>query len=337
MSRPDRPAEAASVIRRRPILAAGLAALGGLAAPRTLRAQSYPTRPIRFIVPGPASGAADVLGRIVCDKLGPRLGQPVVVENRPGAATNIGMTALAQSAPDGYTLGMGSIASNAVNKWIYRSLPFNPERDFTPITLIALVPNIMVVSPSLPVTSVKEFVDYAKKNPGQLNYGSVGAGSSQHLAGVQFNLATGADMLHIPYSNSGQLNGDLIEGRVQVLFQSVSAVAEMAKAGRMRALAVTGTERLPAFPEVPTLQEAGFDIVSTGWFGAVAPAGTPEPILERLNAETVALIREPEVTQRIIGLGSVPRPGSRADFAAWMAQETDRWGKVTKAAGVTVD
>ncbi|WP_426956118.1 Bug family tripartite tricarboxylate transporter substrate binding protein [Muricoccus radiodurans] len=315
-----------------------LGTAGLLALPAIGRAQGdWPNRPVRYINPGPAGGAGDVLSRVLCERLTARLGQPFVVDNRPGAGTNIGMTIVARSAPDGYTMGLGSIASHAANRWLYRNLPFDPEKDFTAVSLIALVPNLMVVSPGLPVRTVAEFVEYAKARPGQINYGSVGAGSSQHLAGAQFGMVTGARMQHVPYNNSGQLNTDMIEGRVQVLFQSVSAIAEMARSGMMRPLAVTGTERQPAFPEVPTLREAGVDIVSTGWFGVVTPAGVPAPIIARLNEATVASLREPEVVARIVGLGSVPRPGTPEEFARHMAEESEKWRTVIQATGASAD
>ncbi|MFC0385539.1 Bug family tripartite tricarboxylate transporter substrate binding protein [Muricoccus vinaceus] len=321
-------------LRRRHLLgAAGLVAL-----PSAGHAQGgWPARPVRFIATGPAGGAGDVLSRMLCERLSAQLGQSVVVENRPGAGTNIGMAAIARSAPDGYTIGLASIASNAVNRWLYKSLPFDPEKDVVPVSLIALTPNLMVVSPSLPATTVAEFIAYAKAHPGAVNYGSVGAGSSQHLAGAQFGLANGLQMQHVPYNNSGQLNTDLMEARVQVLFQSVSAVAEMARAGRMRPLAVTGAERLDAFPEVPTLREAGLDITSMGWFGVVAPTGVPEPILDQLNRETVAALNEPELRQRIAALGSIPRPTTRAAFGEWMAAESAKWRPVVQATGASAD
>ncbi|WP_376098133.1 Bug family tripartite tricarboxylate transporter substrate binding protein [Roseomonas sp. CCTCC AB2023176] len=312
-----------------------------LVAPGLARAQGgagdYPSRPIRFIVPGPAGGAGDVLSRLLGERLSHRLGQPIAVENRPGAGTNVGMTVVARAAPDGYTLGLGSIASNAVNRWLYRNMPFDAEKDFAPVSLIALVPNLMVVSPGLPVRSVAEFIAYARLRPGEINYGSIGAGSSQHLAGAQFGLATGIQMQHVPYNNSGQLNTDMMEGRVQVLFQSVSAVAEMARSGRMRPLAVTGTERVAAFPDIPTLTEAGVPIVSTGWFGVVTPAAVPAPILAKLSETTVASLNEPELRARIAGLGSVPRPGTPEEFARFMAEESAKWRPVIEATGATAD
>lgn len=301
--------------------------------------EAWPARgPIRFIVPGPAGGAGDVTARLVMERFAARIGQQIVIENRPGAGTNIGMTVVARAAPDGYTLGLASIASHAVNRTLYRNLPFDPVVDFAPVSLLAVVPNLMVIPPALPVTNLAEFVAYARARPGQINFGSVGAGSSQHLAGAQFAQATGIELQHIPYNAGGQMNTDLMENRIQVLFQSVSAVAELARAGRVRAIAATGTERIAAFPDVPTLREGGVDIVSTGWFGVVAPAQTPEPILERLHRETVAALADPELQARLSGGGSLPRPSaSRADFARFMAEETARWAPVVRASGASVD
>jgi tripartite-type tricarboxylate transporter receptor subunit TctC len=329
------PPASASRLPRRGLLAVA----AGIAMPQAQASAQdrWPSRPIRFVNPGPAGGAGDVLSRLLSERLSIRLGQPVVVDDRPGAGTNIGMTNVARSAPDGYNVGLGSIASNAVNKWLYKSLPFDPEKDFAPVSMMALVPNLMVVPPSLPARTVAEFIAYARKHPGQANFGSVGAGSSQHLVGAQFAMTTGIEMHHIPYTASGQLNTDMLEGRVQVLFQSISAVSEMAKSGRMRPLAVTGTERQPAFPDVPTLQEAGVDVTATGWFGMVTPAGVPEPILERLNQEVVACLNEPELRARYIALGAVPKPSTRAEFARHMASETARWRDVVKATGASAE
>lgn len=295
----------------------------------------YPSRPVRFIVPGPAGGAGDVLGRLVMERLSQKFGQPFTVENRAGAGTNIGMTVVARAAPDGYVLGLASIAANAVNRWLYRNLPFNPETDFAAISMIALVPNLMVVSPSVPARSVAEFIAWARTSP--VAYGSVGAGSSQHLAGAQFAQAAGIDMVHVAYTTNGAMATDVMEGRVQALFQSISAVAELARAGRVRPLAVTGETRAPAFPEVPTLKESGLDIVSTGWFGVCAPGGTPEPILQRLNEAVNEIVGAPDIQARIIAGGAVPKITTRAEMAAFMAAESARWRPVVAATGLTVD
>ncbi|EHL95396.1 hypothetical protein HMPREF9946_05256 [Acetobacteraceae bacterium AT-5844] len=295
---------------------------------------AWPSRPIRFINPGPAGGSGDVVARIVMDRVSALLGQPIIIDNRPGAGTNIGMAVVAQSAPDGYTIGLGSIAANAVNKWIYPTLPFDPDRDFAAVSLMVLMPNIMVIPASLPVNTVAEFIAYGKKR-GSIDFGSVGAGSSQHLAGAQFGMVAGIDMQHVPYTNSGQLNTDLMEGRTQVLFQSVSAVAEMVRAGRMRALAVTGTERVSVFPELPTLVESGVNITSTGWFGVVTPAGVPEPILDALQKATATALADEGVRAKLVGLGAMPRSSTRAEFAAFMQSETLKYRDVIKASGAS--
>ena len=309
-------------------------ALAWVAVPALAQAD-YTNRAVRFVVPGPAGGAGDVLGRLVMERLSQKFGQPFTVENRAGAGTNIGMTVVARAAPDGYTLGLASIASNAVNRWLYRNLPFNPETDFAPIAMIALVPNLMVVSPAVPVATVAEFIAWARRNP--VAFGSVGAGSSQHLAGAQFAQAAGLDLVHGAYTTNGAMATDVMEGRVQVLFQSISAVAELARAGRVRPLAVTGETRTPAFPEVPTLREAGLDIVSTGWFGVCGPAGVPEPILQRLNEAVGEIVGAPDIQNKIIAGGAVPKLTSRAEMAAFMAAESARWRPVVAATGLTVD
>ena len=327
-----------NVSRRLALL--GLAAAG---LPRPVLAQGagqaadWPNRPIRWVNPGPAGGAGDVLSRLVGDRLGARLGQPVVVDNRPGAGTNIGMAIVARAAPDGYTVGLASIAANAANKWLYRSLPFDPDRDFAAVGMIALVPNIVVIPPSVPARTLPDFIAWARAQGRPINFGSVGAGSSQHLAGSQFQVITGLPMQHLPYTNGGQMNTDLIEGRIDMLFQSISAVTQLAQAGRMRPVAVSGAERVPAFPDLPTMREQGVEIVSTGWFGLCTPADVPEPILARLEAELGAIIEEPELRSRIVTGGAVPRRMGRQDFARFMGEESERWRVVVQAVGATAD
>jgi tripartite-type tricarboxylate transporter receptor subunit TctC len=316
--------------------ALGLAA-AMLARPALAQTGDYPNRPIRWINPGPAGGAGDVLSRLTGDKMSARLGQPVVVDNRPGAGTNIGMTAVARAAPDGYTVGLASIAANAANKWLYRNMPFDPEKDFAAVGMIALVPNIVVIPPSVPATTLQQFIAWARAQNRPINFGSVGAGSSQHLAGSQFQIITGLPMQHLPYTNSGQMNTDLIEGRIDMLFQSISAVTQMAQTGRMRPIAVSGAERVSAFPDLPTMRQQGVDIVSTGWFGLCTPAGVPEPILARLEADLMASIDDPELRARITAGGSIPRKMGRVEFARFMQEESDRWKVVIQAVGATAD
>jgi len=314
----------------------GLAA-GLLTRPALAQSGDFPNRPIRWINPGPAGGAGDVLSRLVADRMQARLGQPVVVDNRPGAGTNIGMTAVARAAPDGYTVGLASIAANAANKWLYRNMAFDPEKDFAAIGMIALVPNIVVIPPNVPAQNMPQFIAWARAQNRPLNFGSVGAGSSQHLAGSQFQVITGLPMQHLPYTNSGQMNTDLMEGRIDMLFQSISAVTQLVQTGRIRAIAVSGAERVPAFPDVPTMREQGVDIVSTGWFGLCAPTGVPEPILARLETELNAAMEEPELRARIATGGSVPRRMGRTEFARFMQSESDRWKVVIQAVGATAE
>jgi tripartite-type tricarboxylate transporter receptor subunit TctC len=322
-----------SLPRRAALL--GLAA--GLARPASAQTGDWPNRAIRWINPGPAGGAGDVISRLVADRLGARLGQPVVVDNRPGAGTNIGMAIVARAPADGYTVGLATIAANAANKWLYRSLPFDPEKDFAAVGMIALVPNIVVIPPAVPAQNLRQFIAWARSQNRPINFGSVGAGSSQHLAGSQFQVITGLPMQHLPYTNSGQMNTDLIEGRIDMLFQSISAVTGMVQAGRMRAVAVSGTERVPAFPDTPTMREQGVEITSTGWFGLCTPAGVPEPILARLETELGATVEEPAFRERIIAGGAIPRRMDRAPFAAFMAEESARWREVIRAVGASAD
>jgi tripartite-type tricarboxylate transporter receptor subunit TctC len=316
--------------------ALGLAA-AMLARPALAQTGDYPNRPIRWINPGPAGGAGDVLSRLVADRMQARLGQPVVVDNRPGAGTNIGMTVVARAAPDGYTVGLASIAANAANKWLYRNMPFDPEKDFAAVGAIALVPNIVVIPPSVPAQNLREFIAWARAQNRPINFGSVGAGSSQHLAGSQFQMITGLPMQHLPYTNSGQMNTDLIEGRIDMLFQSISAVTQMAQTGRMRPIAVSGAERVAAFPDLPTMRQQGVEIVSTGWFGLCTPAGVPEPILARLETDLLASIDDPGLRDRILAGGAVPVRMGRVEFARFMQEESDRWKVVVQAVGATAD
>ncbi|NMJ44132.1 tripartite tricarboxylate transporter substrate binding protein [Roseomonas sp. JC162] len=319
-----------AAIRRRALMLAA----PGLALPFAARGQgAWPDRPIRWINPGPAGGAGDVMSRLAGDRLSAKLGQPVVVENRPGAGTNIGMTAVARSAPDGYTLGLASIASHAANKWLYPNMPFDPEKDFAAVGMIALVPNIVVVPPSIPPKTLQEFVAWAKGLGRPLNFGSVGIGSSQHLAAAQFGQITGIEIIHAPYNQAGQMNTDLIEARLDVLFQSISAVASMAQAGRMRPIAVSGPDRVPAFPDLPTMREQGVDVTTTGWFGLATPAGVPEPILARLDETLAASLGEEDLRQRIAAGGSVPTIMRRAEFARFMAEQSEKMGAIIRASG----
>jgi tripartite-type tricarboxylate transporter receptor subunit TctC len=296
-------------------------------------AQTDP-RPLRIICPFPPGGAADFLARVVGERLGRGLAQPVVIENRTGAGGNIGTVAAAQAERDGNTLLLNGVPF-AVNRFLFASLPFEPERDFAPVAMLAVVPNTMVVPPALPAANVAEFIALARRQPA--SYASIGNGTSLHLAGAQFAQATGLSMTHVPYRETSAANNDLMAGRVEVMFQTISAAAELVRGGRMRALAVTSAERAPGFEAVPTLRESGVDVVSVGWFGFWVPAGTPTERRARLEAESLAAVADPAVVARITGTGSIPRGLGSAAFGGFIAEEVTRLGALVRAAGIRAD
>jgi tripartite-type tricarboxylate transporter receptor subunit TctC len=302
--------------------------------PLRARAQAFPDRGLRMIVPFPPGGAADFLGRVVGERMARGLAQPVTIENRTGAGGNIGTAAAAQAERDGHTLLLNGVPI-AVNRFLFATLPFDAERDFTPLGMIAIVPNIMVVPVGLPVSSVAEFVALARTRP--MNYASIGNGTSLHLAGAQFNIATGLNLTHVPYRETGAANNDLMAGRVEVMFQTIAAAAELVRGGRMKALAVTSAERAPAFAEVPTLREAGVDLVSVGWFGVFVPRGVAAERMARLEAELLAAARDEAVAARITASGSIPRATSGATFTAFIAEETRRLGELVRISGIRAE
>jgi tripartite-type tricarboxylate transporter receptor subunit TctC len=297
-------------------------------------ASGYPSRPIRLIVPFPPGGSTDILARALGEKLAQGLAQPVVVDNRPGAGGSIGAEAAARAAPDGYTLMMGHLGTLAANPAIYKNLPYDPVRSFAPVSLMAIVPSVLVVNPSLPVASAAELIAYAKAHPGKLAYGSAGNGSTSHLTTEYFKLVTGTDVLHVPYKGVGPMLTDLVSGQLSMGLNGAPAVMAHVNAGRLRALAVTSLKRLEALPGVPTLDEAGvrgFD--ASGWYGVVVPAGTPQPIVARLNAEVGRAMQTPELRSRLDNEGALPAPGTPEEFAAFIRAEIARWGAVLKRAG----
>lgn len=316
---------------RRSLLAAAAATL---AAPGLLHAQeAYPSRALRMVVPFPPAGAADFLGRAVGERLAQALGQQVLVDNRSGAGGNIGTQAAAQGDQEGYTLLLTGLPF-AVNRFLFRTLPFDPDRDFDPVALVATVPNLMIVPADSPANTVEEFIAYARKRPGQVNYASIGNGTSLHLAGAQFNNAARLDMSHVPYKETGTANADLVAGRVDVMFQTISAAAGLVRGHKVKALAVTSDTRVPAFAQVPTLKEAGVDLVTVGWFGLLVPANVPparKALLERL---TLAAVRDPALSARIADSGCIPRPLGSQDFKAFIGDETRRLGEVVRSAGI---
>lgn len=320
------------MLLRRTLLGSALSASMTAATP--LRAQGFPDRAVRLIVPFPPGGAADFLGRTVGERLARGLVQPILVENRTGAGGNIGTAAAVAAERDGHTLLLNGLPI-AVNRFLFSSLPYDPDRDLAPLAMLAVVPNIMVVSADLPVRDVMSFVALARTR--RTNFASIGNGTSLHLAGAQFAVAVGLDMTHVPYRETAAANADVVAGRVEVMFQTISAAAGLVRGGRLKALAVTGAERVPAFPEVPTLREAGVDLVSVGWFGLFTPRGVPTDRVARLEAETLAAVRDPAVTARIIESGCLPWPLPGPAFGAFVAEETRRMGELVRTAGIRPD
>jgi len=312
------------------------AALASIAMPA--QAQTYPTKPIRLVVPFPAGGTTDILARAVAQKLSETLGQQVIVDNRPGAGGNIGSELVARSAPDGYTLLMGTVGTHAINVSLYPKLPYDPVKDFTPIVLVAGVPNVLVVNPSLPARSVAELIAYAKANPGKLNFASSGSGTSIHLSGELFKVLTGVQMTHVPYKGSAPALTDLVGGQVQLMFDNLPSSLAFIKAGKLRALAVTSKTRAAALPDVPTMVEAGVpDFEASSWFGILAPAGTPRDIVVRINAEVAKWLATPDAREKLAGQGAIAAGGAPEDFARHIASETAKWARVVKASGAKVE
>jgi tripartite-type tricarboxylate transporter receptor subunit TctC len=296
-------------------------------------AQTYPAKAIRLIVPFPPGGSNDIVGRMVANQLGERLGQSVVVDNRGGAGGTIGSDIASKAAPDGYTLLLISVA-HAFNPAIYGKLPYDPEKAFTPIGMVAAGPVALMVHPALPAHSVKELIALAKAKPGQLNYATAGIGSFQHLASELFKLQTGVDMVHVPYKGGGPAMMDTIAGQAQVNMASLIQVGPHVRSGKLRLLATSGTRRSSVFPDVPTVAEtvAGYD--ATNWWGLMAPAGTPQPIVDRLSAELSALLSSPETQKRVASEGAEVIRMSPAEFGRFISDEAQKWAKVVKQAGI---
>jgi tripartite-type tricarboxylate transporter receptor subunit TctC len=323
-----------SRIRRRLLQVAALAPLAwsGLA-----MAQAWPSKPISLVVPFAAGGTTDVLARALADRLSQSLGQPVVVESKPGAGATIGADYVAKARPDGHTLLMGAV-HHTIAPSVYKSLPYDFSKDLAPVTTVALVPNVLVVNAATPAKSVSELVALLKASPGKYSYGSNGNGTAQHLIGTQFGQSTDTGFIHVPYRGSGPLATDLLGGQILMSFDTVTPVLPHIKAGKLRALAVTTARRSGALPDVPTLEEAGlkgFDIGT--WFGVLAPAATPPEILSRLNAEAVKIIQSPEFRARMAEIGAEPIGNSREQMAQQIANDTLRFAKLVKDGKVTID
>jgi len=325
-----------ATIPRRQALA--LAAVAGLASPRAL-GQGWPSRPIRLVLGFPAGGTADVIGRLVGERLAAALGQSVVVENRAGASGNIAAEHVARSAPDGYTLLLGTQGTHAANAALFARLPYDPVADFVPIAPVASVPNILVVTTGLPVADVAGFVAYAKANPNRIRFGSSGNGTSIHLAGELFKVIAGIEMEHVPYRGSAPALTDLVAGRIEAMFELVPGVRGQIASGGVRALAVASRARMPAVPGVPTFGEVGYpEFVTGAWFGVFAPAGTPEPVVTRLARELAAMTGPGgSLVSRLEEVGAEPMSATPEAFRAFIAAETTRWAEVVRRSGARLD
>ncbi len=306
--------------------------------PAVCAAQAWPSRPIKWIVPFAPGGTTDILARTVGDKLSIALGVPVVVENKPGAGGGVGAEIVAKAAPDGYTIMGGTISTHAINASLYKSLPYDPVKDFVPITLIARVPNMLVVNPDIPAKDVKELIALLKANPGKYTFASSGNGTSQHLSGELFKSMAGVEMQHIPYKGSPPALQDVVGGQVTMTFDNITTAWPLAKAGKLRPLAVTTAKRSAIAPDVPTLAESGLPGFEVGsWQGVFAPAGTPVPIVKRLNTEIVKILHMPEVSERLAGLGAEIVADSPEEFAALVKAEVVKWSDVVRKSGAKVD
>jgi tripartite-type tricarboxylate transporter receptor subunit TctC len=317
---------------------ARLALLLVAAASVPVLAQTYPQRPIRLIVPQAAGSATDTVARILAAELPNSLGQQVVVENRPGGALTIGLDLTAKANPDGYTIGMGPVGALAITRHMVARLPYNIERDFQPIALVTRGHLLLAVSPSLPVNSVKELVEYAKKNPGKLLNASSSNGSPGHVGGELFKYMTGTDIVHVPYKGGAMAINDLIAGHVQLMFESLNSISTFAKSGKVHALAVSGARRSPAFPNLPTIAEAGVPGYEAGtWSGVIGPAGLPRAIVERLNAAINQAIVSPMFKARFGEIGDEPAGGTPEEFAEVIRRDSAKWAEVVKRSGAKID
>ena len=304
----------------------------------TAASAQYPAKPIRFVVPYPAGGPLDTVARLLGQKVSESVKQPVVVDNKPGAGGNIGADIVAKSPPDGYTILMGAVATHAINPSLYASIPYDPVRDFAPITQVASTPNVLVVHPSIPAANVREFVAHAKAHPGKLNFGSGSTGSAGHLAGELFKTMAGVDMVHVPYKGAAPAMQDLIGGQVQLMFDNYASASTQVRAGKVRALAVTTARRSSLAPDLPTVAEsglAGFDIST--WFGVFAPAGTPRDAVEKLHAEFTRALAAPDVRERMLNLGAEPVGNRPEEFAAYIRAEAEKYARVIKSSGARAD
>ena len=321
------------------LVATGLASAGlAFLVAATVAAQPYPAKAVRLVVPFPPGGSLDFAGRLIAQKLTEASGQPVVVENKPGAGGNIGADLVAKSPADGYTILLGALSTHAVNPSLYAKMPYDAVKDFAPITLIAITPNVLVVNAGSPVQNVKEFVAWTKANPGKLAFGSGSNGSAGHLAGELYKVETGTDAVHIPYKGGAPATQALLAGDTQFMFDNLANAMAQVKGGKLRALAVTTSKRSSLAPELPTLAEAGlpgFDIST--WYGLFAPAGTPPSIVAKWNADVTKVLNSPDVRARFVADGAEPAPDTPAEFAQFISAEMAKYARIVKASGAKVD
>ena len=315
------------------LLAVTMAVLPALAC-----AQAWPTKPVRFIVPYPPGGTSDILARTIGEKLGTALGQTIVIENKAGANGNIGADFVAKAPPDGYTFLLADIGAIAISPSVYPTLPFDPVKDFAPVTMVAYSPHILAVHPSVPAKSVAELVALAKSKPGKLNYAASSTGSAPHLAGVEFASRAGVEWQYIPYKGGAQAITDVVGGQADLLFNGMLATYPQVKNGKLRILAVSSANRVASIPEVPTVAESGYPGFETGsWQGILAPPGTPRDIVAKLGAEVGKILQTPDMKEKLAAQGAEVRLMSPEEFAGFIRREKDRWAKVVKDAGIKAD
>lgn len=316
---------------------AALLAVAATAAAQQQGAAGYPNQPIKLMVPWPAGGGVDTTARMISEPIAQKLGQPIVIDNRGGAGGNIGTELAARARPDGYNLLMGSISPNAVNIHLYSKLGFDPIKDFAPIVYVSAVPNILVVPASSPFKTVKDVIDAAKANPGKLNYGSGGVGSSQHLAAVQFMSAARIDIVHVPYKGTAPAEADLAAGHISLMLDTTTCLPFIAS-GRMRALAVASKKRNPALPDVPTFDEVGLPgVYASSWYGLMAPAGTPRPIVDKLNAQANEVLQSADLKRRMAEFGAEVGGGTPEEFGQFIASEIKRYESIVRLSGAKLD
>ena len=325
-----------STARRTVLRAVAAATMGAALIPAAFAADKFPSKPITMVVPFVAGGTTDILARIVGQSLGEELGQPVIIDNRAGAGGNIGGQFAARSAADGYTIFMGTVGTNAINEWLYKKMPFNPNKDFAPLTRVANVPNLLVANPQQPFKDVKELIAYAQANPGKVNFGSSGSGSSIHLSGELFKMMTKVDMVHIPYKGSAPAVTDLLGNQIAIMFDNMPSAIQHVRSGKLRPLAVTTAKRSPELPDVPTVAEAGVPgYEATSWFGLFAPAKVPADVQAKLHAAIIKVLQKPDVIKKIADQGGEVVTESQAEFAKFIAAENEKWKKVVKTSGAT--